>query len=112
MQASVKSLLDEFNGICNEADLEAFRSTASSTMTKTKLAQIQSEFVEYLESLDHETYKFWHKFLFEDFLPYLSLYMSLRHRNWDMRMAGLKQMAALYTAFDHTTYQRLTHSIC
>ena len=107
VQTSVKSLLDEFNGICNEADLEAFRSTASSTMTKTKLAQIQSEFVEYLESLDHETYKFWHKFLFEDFLPYLSLYMSLRHRNWDMRMAGLKQMAALYTAFDHTTYQGL-----
>ena len=47
VQASVKSLLDEFSGICNEADLEAFRSTASSTMTKTKLAQIQSEFVEY-----------------------------------------------------------------
>lgn len=55
----------------------------------------------------HDTYKFWHRFLLEDSLPYLSLYISLRYRNWDMRLASYKQMVPLFTAYDHGTYQRL-----
>ena len=55
----------------------------------------------------HDVYKFWSRFLFEDCLPYIGLYMSLRYRIWDMRMASLKKMVPLFSAFDHTCYQKL-----
>lgn len=33
--------------------------------------------------------------------------MSLRYRIWDLRMACLKKMVPLFTAYDHTCYQKL-----
>ena len=31
----------------------------------------------------------------------------MRSGNWNVRMASIKQMAALFSAYDRTTYQRL-----
>ena len=107
-QASLCNLLDKFKQIKNEVDLEEFRLMASSFVAN-KLPTLYSKFLKHLETLvkKHDTYKFWHGFLFEDCLPYLSLYISIRYRNWEMRVASLKHMVPLYTAFDHGTYQRL-----
>ena len=33
--------------------------------------------------------------------------MPIRSGNWDLRMAAIKQMAALFTAFDRHNYQKL-----
>ena len=55
----------------------------------------------------HDNNKFWKQFLFEDCLSYVGLFMSLRYRTWDLRMACLKKMVPLFTAYDHTCYERL-----
>ena len=59
------------------------------------------------ETEHHETYKFWLQFVFKDCFSYVALYLVIRSRKWDLRMAAIKQMAALFTAFDRPNYQKL-----
>lgn len=70
---------------------------------------LKNEFMQYLSKLSalDETCQLWVKFILEDCLPYVGLFISIRSGNWNLRLASLKQMAALFTAFDRTTYQRL-----
>ena len=42
-----------------------------------------------------------------DALPYMRLFLAIRSGEWHLRTASLKQMAPLFTAFDHSTYQRV-----
>ena len=53
------------------------------------------------------TWKFWMQFVFEDAMAYIGFYLAIRSGDWDTRMAYLKMMAPLYSAFDHTTYKKL-----
>ncbi|CAH1775834.1 unnamed protein product, partial [Owenia fusiformis] len=54
-----------------------------------------------------ETFRMWNKFLKEDAMAYISLYLAIRERNWDLRNAAIKSMAPLFTAFDAHNYSRL-----
>ena len=60
------------------------------------------QYLSKLSELD-ETCKLWVKFILEDCLPYL----SIRSGNWNLQLASLKQMAALFTAYSQMTYQKL-----
>ena len=44
--------------------------------------------------------KFWLQFIFKDCFAYVALYLAIQSGNWDLRMAAIKQMAALFIAFD------------
>ena len=54
-----------------------------------------------------DTWRFWVQFVFEDAMGYISLFLAIRSGNWDLRVASIKSMAAVFTAFDHATYQKL-----
>ena len=54
-----------------------------------------------------ETWRFWVQFVFEDAMAYVSLFLAIRSGDWDLRIASIKSMAAVFTAFDHSTYQKL-----
>ena len=54
-----------------------------------------------------DTWKFWSQFVFEDFIAYVGLFLSIRCRKWNLRMSTLKLMAPLVCAYDRTTYQCL-----
>ena len=54
-----------------------------------------------------ETWRFWVQFIFEDAMAYISLFIAIRSGDWELRVASIKSMAALFTAFDHPTYQKL-----
>ena len=54
-----------------------------------------------------DTIRFWYRFINEDCFAYFTLFVGIRYRNWDLRMASLKQQAAIFSAFDRSTYQRL-----
>ena len=59
-----------------------------------------------------DTWRFWVQFVFEDAMAYVSLFLVIRSGNWELRVASMKSMAAIFTAFDHTTYQKLiTHHL-
>ena len=63
------------------------------------------KYFEDFQSFNQNT--FWVQFVFEDAMAYISLYLAIRSGNWDLRVASVKSMAAVFTAFDHTTYQKL-----
>lgn len=51
--------------------------------------------------------KFWYQFVFKDCFAYIALFLAMRSGRWDLRIAAIKQMAALFTAFDRPKYQKL-----
>ena len=64
------------------------------------------QFLSNKEGMD-DTWKFWIKFVYRDFLPYIALFIAIRSGNWLLRVAAIKAMAAGFSAFDHPMYQRL-----
>ena len=54
-----------------------------------------------------DTWRFLVQFVFEDMMAYISLHLAIGSGNWDLRVASMKSMAAVFTAIDHTTYQKL-----
>ena len=71
--------------------------------------KLTSGFHRYLTNLSaqDDTCKLWIKFVLEDCLPYVGLYIAMRSKNWNLRMYSIKEMAALFSAYDRITYQRL-----
>ena len=55
----------------------------------------------------NETFHFWGKFIFYNCFAYVALFLAVRSGNWKLRMAAIKSMAALFTAFDRQKYQKL-----
>ena len=63
-------------------------------------------FVRELASKD-DTWKFWHDFVFHDCLAYVGLYYAIRGGIWNLRMASLKEMCPIFTAFDRVNYLKI-----
>ena len=56
---------------------------------------------------EDDTWKFWAQFVFEDCLAYIGLYLAIRNHKWKLRVACLKQMAPLFSAYGRIHYQQL-----
>ena len=67
------------------------------------------QFKEFLQKQANsdDTWKFWSQFVFEDAMGYVGLFLAIRSGNWNLRMACMKLMAPVFTAFNHPTYQKL-----
>ncbi len=63
-------------------------------------------FIQRLAVID-DTWRFWIQFVFQDAMAYVGLFLGIRSGDWDLRMASKKQMAPVFTAFDHPNYQKL-----
>ena len=79
---------------------------ADNIMTTSKQCDEFHSFVKQQADTD-STWKFWAQFVFEDCMAYIGLFLSIRCRNWNLRVSSLKLMAPLFCAYDRTTYQRL-----
>ena len=40
-------------------------------------------------------------------MAYVGLFLAIRSGDWDLRMACMKKMAPMFTAFNHQIYQKL-----
>lgn len=58
-------------------------------------------------SQKQDTIKFWYNYITEDCFAYIALFIAVRYKNWKLRTASIKEMAAIFTAFDCPTYQQL-----
>ena len=90
---------------------ENFQSNFNSYLLSNKkiLQEIFDAFRLFIQKMARtdDTWHFWVQFVFEDAMAYLSLFIAICSGNWDLRVASIKSMAAIFTAFDHPTYQRV-----
>ncbi len=63
-------------------------------------------FLERLCGLD-DNWNFWNNFVFHDMLAYVGLYLGICGGLWDLRMASLKEMRPVFTAFDRLNYLKI-----
>ena len=105
IQQAVGHTLQEFNN--EHYDALAIYSVIRSFQEST--CGLEDEFQSFIDKMSSadDTWKFWSRFVFEDCMPYIALFIAIRSGNWHLRMAALKQMAANFTAFDHPIYQKL-----
>ena len=73
------------------------------------ICNYEGEFTKFMQSKmnEDETFKFWGQFVLLDCNAYVSLFLAVRTGNWKLRIAAVKSMAALFTAFDRQKYQKL-----
>ena len=69
----------------------------------------EEAFLAYLEikKTEDDNWKFWTSFEVEDSLAFINLYLAVCGEEWDLRIASLKQMAAIFTACDRQHYSKL-----
>ena len=74
-----------------------------------KYDNFQQEFRKFMNTNAslNKTWQFWAQFVFQDCFAYVTLHLAIRSGKWDLRMAAIKSMAALFTAFDRPNYQKL-----
>ena len=67
-------------------------------------------FTEFLhkKTTEDENWKFWIQFILHDCMAFISLYLAVRSKNWDPRIASVKDMhAPVFFAFNRSHYQKL-----
>ena len=77
--------------------------------TKSLLKKNFDQFKAFIQELARtdSTWRFWVQFVFQDVAAYIGLFLAIRSGDWYLRTACIKQMAPVFTAFDHTNYQKL-----
>lgn len=73
------------------------------------LKQLLLSFSDYvLSKADKDpNWKFWDQFVRTNCFAYIALFSAVRSANWDLRLAGLKTMAPIFSAFDRPTYRKV-----
>ena len=106
--AGVKARLISCNDRCTEnCTLDDY--VCATSNTERECSEVYSGFVSFwmdLPSKD-DTCKFWINFLLHDCQAYLGLYVAIRGGLWTLRMASLKDMCPLFTAFDRLNYMKI-----
>ena len=106
--AGVKACLISCNDRCAEnCALDDYMHVTSST--KSDCSEVFSGFVSFLSDLGSkdDTWKFWINFLLHDCQAYVGLYVAIHSGMWTLRMASLKEMCPLLTAFDRLNYMKI-----
>ena len=76
---------------------------------ESETSDLYGRFANYRHRLaeSNDTLKFWLGFVFQDGLAYVGLYLAIRGGLWDLRLASLKEMCPVFTAFDHIHYLKM-----
>ena len=74
-----------------------------------KYENFQQDFRKFIDTNTsiNKTWQFWAQFVFQDCFVYVTLHLAIRSGKWELRMAAIKSMAAMFTAFDRSNYQKL-----
>ena len=105
--ARIEGAVYDLFDVTNEPDLQNALSRYPKLIA-TNFSTLESEFMEFLSvmSID-DNWKFWTSFIMQDLASYMAVFIGIRTRNWDLRVAGIKEMAPLFLVFDRPTYRQL-----
>ena len=100
-------MLQLFNDASCTSDIDNIRQQSKTTATSCGLSY--EEFRNFIDDLasQQDMIKFWHQFVFVDCFAYIALFTGIRYRNWELRVGSIKQLAAVFSAYDRPTYQKL-----
>ena len=86
-----------------------YKNKNTETSTQPEDYDEYSDYVSFMTSKGSkdENWQFWGQFILRDCSVFLTLYLAVRTGNWDLRVASLKEMAALFFAFNRPHYQKL-----
>ena len=96
LQSIYRSDIDLCNSLAGIHDL----------MKQSKYHTKFSVFLDNMAATD-PTWRLWIQFIFSDALAYVGLFLAIRSGNWDLRLACIKLMVPVFSAFDHLTYKKL-----
>ena len=102
------TLANNLGNITDKVSLQDFHEHLGSCFSAT-LHEFTTGFSSFLDRSckDQKTCKFWHEYITLTSLIYMSLFIAIRNGDWKLRMASIKYMAAVFTAFDRPIYQKL-----
>ena len=107
LQAKILKTMERTKDLTDKQLRETFNNGIHQLQKDTDTFSLKfKQFIQKMAQTD-DTWKFWVHFLFQDALPYVRLFLAIRSGEWHLRTASLKQMAHLFTAFDHSTYQKV-----
>ena len=61
----------------------------------------------HIKAENDPNWKFWDAYVAQNAFSYIALFASIRSGNWNLRLASLKLMAPIFSAFDRPTYRKL-----
>ena len=108
MLADIKARLLQCNEKCRE-DQAYYEYVRVSTAMDSDYQSVYKDFIAFVEDLAgrDDTWNFWYGFVVHDCLAYVGLYLAIRGGTWSLRMASLKEMCPLFTAFDRLNYLKI-----
>jgi len=109
LREDLSVLIHEFSVMTSNNELDSFRQRAQSMLSDSATGCSYKGFTKFMLGLakKQETIQFWYQYLTSDCFAYIALFVGIRYRSWELRMGSLKQQAAIFSAFDRNTYQRL-----
>ena len=109
IKSQISKLNTLFQGLTSDTELDTFRETANQIVSSEPMSLTYSGFKTYMENLSkkNQTVRFWYQFLRTDCFAYIALFIAIRYRSWDLRTGSMKQLAAIFSAFDRPIYQEL-----
>ncbi len=97
---------DTITQTCCEGNIENKITEVLQSLQESKEIILFMEFIQKCANTN-ATWKFWTQFVFEDAFAYINLYIALRSRNWELRLACLKLMAPIFSAYEHFTCKKI-----
>lgn len=102
----LSSLLHQFTTIESEGDLASFQIISTELLHSELMLLKYNEFKSFMESLSKQncTICLWYQFISLNCFAYIGLFLAIRYRNWELRIGSIKLLAAVISAFVHSTY--------
>lgn len=91
----------------SESQESALRNIKELLENVTQKYNVQQKFHDNFKEINEDSIRFWGEFIFRNCAAYIALYLAIRRGQWSLRVAAIKEMAALFAAFDRPKYQKL-----
>ena len=97
----VNSTLHEVLSMFDPVDLPSTRQRCLKP-----LQQLHKLFIHFTTSKEGLNWKLGSHFVKSTCFSYIALFCAIRSGNWDLRLAGIKSIIPVFTAFDRPTYRK------